>query len=443
MSVFSTGIKTWGWGLAASLAWPGLALAAGEPGALEAPPPPEKVLDTGHTAWMLVSCALVLLMVPGLAMFYGGLTRTRNVLSTMMHSFVAMGIFGVQWVVIGFALAFGTQPLIPGFLGWSSDFLLLQGVTPATLWGESGVPTYLFAMFQGKFAIITPALIAGAFAERVRFKGYCLFILLWGFLVYDPLVYLVWNAEGMLFKDGAIDFAGGTVVHISAGVAGLVAVLFLGARRGYPHSTMKPNNLTMSLTGAGLLWIGWFGFNAGSAIAANASAVQALTVTQTAAAAGALGWMLIEVFQHGKATALGLVSGIVAGLVAITPAAGAVTPAWALLFGAGASAVCYVMVQLKTKLGYDDTLDVFGIHGAGGIFGALLVGFAATDLGGFSQFLIQLKSVAIAIAIAGGGTALIVWTVERTVGLRASEEEEMQGLDYSQHGEVGYGLTHL
>ena len=248
MSVFSTGIKTWGWGLAASLAWPGLALAAGEPGALEAPPPPEKVLDTGHTAWMLVSCALVLLMVPGLAMFYGGLTRTRNVLSTMMHSFVAMGIFGVQWVVIGFALAFGTQPLIPGFLGWSSDFLLLQGVTPATLWGESGVPTYLFAMFQGKFAIITPALIAGAFAERVRFKGYCLFILLWGFLVYDPLVYLVWNAEGMLFKDGAIDFAGGTVVHISAGVAGLVAVLFLGARRGYPHSTMKPNNLTMTLS---------------------------------------------------------------------------------------------------------------------------------------------------------------------------------------------------
>lgn len=408
-----------------------------------APPSAPPSLDTGNTAWMLVSCALVLLMVPGLAMFYGGLTRTRNVLGTMMHSFAAMGIIGVQWVVVGFALSFGTQPLIPGFVGWGNDFLLLHGFSPGDLWGETGVPTFLFAMFQGKFAIITPALIAGALAERVRFKGYCLFILLWSFLVYDPLAYLVWNANGMLFQDGAIDFAGGTVVHISAGVAGLVAALILGSRRGYPHSTMKPNNLTMSLTGSGLLWIGWFGFNAGSAVSANATAVQALTVTQIAAAAGAVGWMLIEMFQHGKATALGLVSGIVAGLVAITPAAGSVTPAWALLFGLGASVLCYCMVLLKGKLGYDDTLDVFGIHGMGGIFGALLVGFAATDLGGLSQFYIQLKSVAIAIGLSAVGTALIAWFVERTIGFRVTEEEEEMGLDYSQHGEVGYGLTHL
>lgn len=408
-----------------------------------APPPPAHQLDTGNTAWMLVSCALVLLMVPGLAMFYGGLTRTRNVLGTMMHSFAAMGIIGVQWVVVGFALAFGTQPLIPGFVGWSNDFWLMHGVTPNDLWGDTGVPTYLFAMFQGKFAIITPALIAGALAERIRFKAYCLFILLWSFIVYDPLAYLVWNSDGMLFKEGAIDFAGGTVVHISAGVAGLVAALILGPRKGYPHSTMKPNNLTMSLTGSGLLWIGWFGFNAGSAVSANATAVQALTVTQIAAAAGAVGWMLIEMFQYGKATALGLVSGIVAGLVAITPAAGTVTPAWALVFGLGASVLCYCMVVLKSKLGYDDSLDVFGIHGMGGIFGALLVGFAATDLGGMSQFVVQLKSVAIAIGLSAAGTALLAWFIERTIGFRVTEEEEGMGLDYSQHGEVGYGLTHL
>ncbi len=401
------------------------------------------VLDTGNTAWMLVSCALVLLMVPGLAMFYGGLTRTRNVLGTMMHSFAAMGIFGVQWVIVGFALAFGTSALIPGILGWSTDFLFLQGVKPDDLWKDTGVPTYLFAMFQGKFAIITPALIAGAFAERVRFKSYCIFILLWGFLVYDPLAYLVWNENGMLFKEGAIDFAGGTVVHISAGIAGLVAVLLLGPRKGYPHSTMKPNNLTMSMTGSGLLWIGWFGFNAGSAVSADASAVLALTTTQTAAAAGAVGWMLTEMFHYGKASALGLVSGIVAGLVAITPATGSVTPAWALVFGFGAAVLSYQFVQLKVKMGYDDTLDVFGIHGIGGIFGALLVGLAATDVGGWAQLMVQAKSVLIAITLSGSITAVLVSLIGRTIGFRTSEEDEQVGLDHSQHGEVGYGLTHL
>ena len=360
-----------------------------------------------------------------------------------MHSFVAMGIFGVQRVIIGFALTFGTLALIPGMLGWSWDFILLKGVKPSDLWGDTGVPIYLFAMFQGKFAIITPALIAGAIAERVQFKRYCVFILLWGFLVYDPLAYLVWNSEGILFKDGAIDFAGGTVVHISAGVAGLVAAIMLGPRKDYPHSSMKPNNLTMSLTGSSLLWICWFGFNAGSAVSADSSAVQALTVTQSAAAAGAIGWMVIEMLHHGKATALGVVSGIVAGLVAITPAAGSVTPAWSLVFGAGAAGICYLFVVMKEKLGYDDTLDVFGIHGAGGIFGALLVGFAATDAGGFAQFLIQFKSVIVAIVLSGVMTALLVWMVEHTVGLRATEEDELAGLDYSQHGEVGYGHMNL
>ena len=253
-----------------ALCIPGLVLAQ------EDAAPPAAVLNTGDTAWMLVSCALVLLMLPGLAMFYGGLTRTRNVLGTMMHSFAAMGIMGVQWVVFGFALAYGTSAIIPGVLGWDSDYFLLNGVLPSTLWDGTNVPIYLFAMFQGMFAIITPALIAGAIAERVKFGAYCLLILLWGFVVYEPLAYMVWNTEGMLFKDGAIDFAGGTVVHISSGVAGLVAAIVLGPRIGYPFRSMKPNNLTMTLIGAGLLWIGWFGFNGGSAVSAGEGAVLAL-----------------------------------------------------------------------------------------------------------------------------------------------------------------------
>ena len=419
------------------LAVPGVAFAQEEAAA------PAAVLNSGDTAWMLVSCALVLLMLPGLAMFYGGLTRTRNVLGTMMHSFAAMGIMGVQWVVFGFALAFGASTIIPGVLGWSTDYFLLGGVDPGTLWDGTNIPTYLFAMFQGMFAIITPALIAGAIAERVKFGAYCLLILLWGFVVYEPLCYMVWNADGMLFKDGAIDFAGGTVVHISSGVAGLVAAMVLGPRLGYPSRAMKPNNLTMTLIGAGLLWIGWFGFNAGSAVSAGETAVQALTVTQISAAAGAVGWIVTELIHHGRASSLGIVSGILAGLVAITPAAGSVTPAWALVFGFGAAVVCFLMVQLKGKLGYDDTLDVFAIHGIGGMFGALLVGVVATDVGGWSQFLIQIKGVVIAIALSAVGTGVLVWLIDRTIGLRATDEDQLVGLDHSQHGEDGYGLTHL
>src|SRR5512141_646502 len=321
-------------------------------------------IDTGSTAWMLVSTALVLLMVPGLAMFYGGLVRTKNVLGTMMHSFAAMAIIGVLWAVVGFALAFGPNAL-GGWIGWDPGNVFLKKYD-ATV-GPGGVPDLVFAMFQGKFAIITPALIAGAFAERVRFRGYAVFIALWSLLVYDPLAHWVWSfapgAEGFLFSAGAIDFAGGTVVHISAGVSGLVAALYLGARRGYPQTAMHPNNLVMVMMGVGLLWVGWFGFNAGSSLQSGVKTAQALTVTQVAAAAAALAWISIEAVQHRKATSLGIASGILAGLVVITPAAGVVQPAGAVVLGFVASLLCYGMILIKNRLGYDATLDAFGVHG--------------------------------------------------------------------------------
>jgi Amt family ammonium transporter len=263
-------------------------------------------------------------MVPGLAMFYGGLVRSKNVLGTMMHSFVAMGIMSILWVAVSYSMAFGGN-ILGGWFGWNPDYLFLRGIDESIL--PSGVPELVFVMFQGKFAIITPALIAGAFAERVSFKGYILFITIWGLFIYNPLCHWVWASDGLLFNMGpmgAIDFAGGTVVHISAGVSGLVAALYLGTRRGYPHRQLRPNNLVMTLMGAGLLWVGWFGFNAGSSISSGLATAQALTATQVAAAAGAISWIIIEAFHHGKATALGFVSGVLAGLVAVTPAAGVV-----------------------------------------------------------------------------------------------------------------------
>src|SRR5210317_1693550 len=278
----------------------------------------ESEIDSGATAWMITSTALVLLMIPGLAMFYGGLVRTKNVLGTMMHSFAAMGIMTVLWVLVGYSMCFGPN-VLGGWFGWNPDYVLLSGIDTAIM--DGGVPEYVFSMFQGKFAIITPALIAGAFAERINFKGYCIFIALWGLLVYNPLCHWVWAEDGFLFNlgsSGAIDFAGGTVVHISAGVSGLVAAIYLGARRGYPATDMRPNNLVMTLIGAGLLWVGWFGFNAGSAVSSGLKTAQALTVTQIAAATGALTWLFIEQVVHKKTTSLGLVSGILAGLVAIT-----------------------------------------------------------------------------------------------------------------------------
>jgi len=411
------------------------------------------VTDTGTTSWMLTSTALVLLMVPGLAMFYGGLVRTKNVLGTMMHSFGAMVVIGVLWPLVGYALSFGPG-ILGGFVGWEPKYFMLQGIDDSIM--SSQIPEYVFAMFQGKFAIITPALIAGAFAERVDFKGYLVFIALWCIFVYSPICHWVWAADGFLFNlgaMGAIDFAGGTVVHISSGVTGLVAALFLGARRGYPKNVMSPNNLVMTLMGAGLLWVGWFGFNAGSAIASNLATARALTVTQIAASSGAFTWLVIELVHHGKASSLGVASGILAGLVAITPAAGVVPPSGAFALGAIAAVICYLGLLLKGKLGYDDSLDAFGIHGIGGIVGALCLTFfirpswmaeAAAKVGGswsvWQQLGVQATAVGITVVYAAVVSLVILFIVEKTIGLRVKENDEMSGLDHSMHGEQGYGL---
>jgi len=411
-------------------------------------------VDTGTTAWMLTSTALVLLMIPGLAMFYGGLVRTKNVLGTMMHSFAAMGIMAVLWVAVGYAMSFGSN-VLGGWFGWNSDYFFLKGIDETIM--DAGVPEYVFSMFQGKFAMITPALIAGAFAERVTFKGYVAFIAIWGLLVYNPLCHWVWAEDGFLFNlgaNGAIDFAGGTVVHISAGISGLVAALYLGARKGYPNTAMPPSNMTMTMMGAGLLWVGWFGFNAGSSVSSGLSTAQALTATQAAAAAGAITWMIIEGFHQGKATALGFASGILAGLVAVTPAAGVVQPYGALILGILASIFCYLAIMLKNRVGYDDSLDAFGIHGVGGIVGAIFLTFfirrnwmeeAAQAAGGswsvMQQLGVQVAAVLVAIVYAAVLTLVILIIVNKVFGLRTSNAQEMQGLDFSVHGEHGYGMV--
>ena len=410
-------------------------------------------VDTGITAWMLTSTALVLLMVPGLAMFYGGLVRTKNVLGTMMHSFAAMGIMTVLWIVFGYGMCFGPN-FMGGWFGWSKDLLFLKGIDTEV---NNGVPDYVFSMFQGKFAIITPALIAGAFAERVTFKGYVVFIALWGILVYNPLCHWVWAKDGFLYNmgaNGAIDFAGGTVVHISAGVSGLVAAIYLGARRGYPATSMPPSNLVLTMIGAGLLWVGWFGFNAGSSVNSGLDTAQALTATQAAAAAGAITWMIIESIHQGKATALGFASGILAGLVAVTPAAGVVQPYGALALGAIAASLCYVAILLKNRLGYDDSLDAFGVHGVGGITGAIMLSFfirkswmseaASLAEGGtwtvIQQLGVQVTAVLITIAYAALFTLIILLFVNKVVGFKSPAKTEMKGLDASYHGEHGYGM---
>ena len=411
-------------------------------------------IDSGATAWMLTSTALVLLMIPGLAMFYGGLVRSKNVLGTIMHSFVAMGIISVLWVVLGYSMCFGKN-VLGGLFGWDKNYLFLGGIDKNIM--DAGIPEYVFSMFQGKFAIITPALIAGAFAERVSFKTYCIFIALWSIFVYNPLCHWVWASDGFLFNlgaKGAIDFAGGTVVHISAGISGLVAVLYLGSRRGYPYQVIRPNNMVITMLGAGLLWVGWFGFNAGSSISSGLITAQALTATQVAAATGALTWIIIESLHNGKATALGFASGILAGLVAVTPAAGVVKPYGAMAISIFASLVCYKAIQIKNMLGYDDSLDAFGIHGMGGTVGALFLTFfireswmmeaaeAASDGTWtiWNQLGIQFLAVIIAIIFAGGMTFIIVFLLDKIVKFRSSEDHEMAGLDRSYHGERGYGM---
>ena len=397
-----------------------------------------EVADTGDTAWMLVSSALVLVMLPGLALFYGGMVRSKNVLSTSMHTFAAMAIIGVQWIAFGYSLAFGGSGSLIGGL----DHMFLNGITPDSLTGT--IPTYVFVMFQGMFAIITPALISGAVAERMKFSTYCVFILLWATLVYDPLCHWVWGDGGWLLSLGALDFAGGTVVHLSSGVSALVIALLLGKRIGYPHERMTPHNLPMTLLGAGLLWFGWFGFNAGSALSSGGSAALAFTTTQTAAAAGALSWMMIEWYHAGKPSALGAASGIVAGLVVITPAAGFVTPGWALLMGLSAGLVCYGGVMMKHRFGYDDSLDAFGVHGLGGAWGAIATGIfasvGATGLigGNLHQLLIQLLGVVAAGSYAVVVTLLLLFVLGKTMGLRVEKDDERMGLDQSSHSETGY-----
>ena len=386
-------------------------------------------------------------------MFYGGLVRTKNVLGTMMHTFVALAIIGVLWVVCGYSLTFGDS-ILGGFVGWNSDYFFLKGIDDSIV---DGVPEYVLAMFQGKFAIITPALISGALAERVYFRGYSLFIALWFLLIYCPLCHWIWASDGWLFNAGAagvIDLAGGLVIHVSAGTSALVVALFLGARRGYPKLAMHPNNLVMTLMGAGLLWVGWFGFNAGSTIHSGLDTARALTMTQVSAATGAMTWMIIEAIIFRKVTALGFVSGILAGLVVITPAAGVVLTTGAMVLGALSAIACFYALNLKSRLGYDDSLDCFGIHGVGSGLGVILLSFfirdswmadaaASAGTGGWSawkQLTIQLMGMGATIALAAVGTILLCIVVEKTVGFRIDEEGESMGLDQSLHGESGYHL---
>jgi len=398
-------------------------------------------IDTGDTAWMLVSTALVLLMLPGLAMFYGGMVRKKNVLSSMMHSFVAMAVIGIQWVVIGYTLSFGPDH---GHVIGGLKYFFLDGIGLDAVHGT--IPKYVFIMFQGMFAIITPALISGAIAERMKFSTYVVFILLWSTLVYDPIAHWVWGDGGWLLNMGAMDYAGGTVVHISSGISALAAILLLKKREGYQEIRIFPHNLTLTLVGAGLLWFGWFGFNAGSALAADMNAALAFTNTQIAAAAASLSWMMAEWMIQKKPSALGAASGIVAGLVAITPAAGFVEPKWAIVIGLAAGMVCYSAILFKSKAGYDDSLDAFGIHGVGGILGALATGLFATVSGAGliagepRQLVVQLIAVIATAAYAFVMTLVIAWVLDKTMGLRVTSDDESIGLDQTQHGEMGYNL---
>lgn len=410
-------------------------------------------IDTGSTSWMLVSTALVLLMVPGLAMFYGGLVRTKNVIGTMMHTYVSLAIIGVLWVICGFSLTFGKN-IMGGIVGWNSDYFFLKGIDDMV---TDGIPEYIIAMFQGKFAIITPALISGALAERVYFKGYTLFIALWFLFIYCPLCHWVWASDGWLHTIGAagvIDLAGGMVIHVSAGTSALVAALYLGPRKGYPNTVINPNNLVMTIMGAGLLWVGWFGFNAGSTLQSGLETARALTMTQVSAATGALTWLAIEALMFRKATSLGFVSGILAGLVVITPAAGVVQPIGAMILGSLSSIVCFYALQAKLKFKYDDSLDCFGIHGVGSGLGVILLSFfirdswmqsaaAASSTGSWTawnQLTVQLVGMGATILLAAIGTLMICIVVEKTIGFRIDEEREVEGLDRSLHGEHGYGL---
>lgn len=429
--------------------------AATEAVAAPAPAVPQEIVDkiasaqiAGDTAWVLASSALVMLMTPGLALFYGGMVRKKNVLGTIMQSFVALGIITLQWVLIGYSLAFGPDKggMIGG-LEWLG--LANVGLEPNADYAGT-IPHQAFMIFQMMFAIITPALISGAFAERMKFSAYLVFITLWAFLVYDPVCHWVWAINGWIRNTGALDFAGGTVVHITSGVTALAAALVMGKRKGYGTEHMAPHNLTMTLVGAALLWFGWFGFNGGSAVASGALATNAFVVTHIAAAAAALSWMAAEWIQRGKPTALGVASGLVAGLVAITPASGFVGPMAAIVIGLAAGVICYMAVSLvKPMLGYDDSLDAFGVHGVGGAFGALATGLFASKAinsagndgffyGNPSLLGTQIVAVVVVAVYAFVVSLILLKVIDWTMGLRVSTEDEMEGLDLSQHGESGY-----
>ncbi len=426
-------------------------------GAVAATPPllasEQGGIDTGDTAWVLMASAMVLLMTPGLAFFYGGLVRRKNILSILMQCFLCMGLMTVLWILFGFSLAFGSDRL-GGFIG-GGDYFFLRGVG-FDAWDGTTIPGQLFMIFQGMFAVITPALMVGAFAERIKFSALCWFSGLWLLLVYAPVCHWVWGgAEGFfgLGADNALDFAGGTVVHINAGVSALVAALVLGRRRDYPDGMSPPHNLPFAVLGTGLLWFGWFGFNAGSALGANASAANALVVTHVAAAAGALGWAILDWLREKKPTLLGAITGAVAGLVAITPACGSVNALGALGVGGFASVIAWPAVTvLKPRFGYDDSLDVFGVHGVAGIWGALAAGLWATsavpgnDINGLffgnpGQLLIQMKAVLYTLVYASLASFLLLKVIDLVVGLRVSDDEERLGLDLASHRETAYTLV--
>ncbi|MDQ4149407.1 MAG: ammonium transporter [Actinomycetota bacterium] len=409
-------------------------------------------MNSGDTAWLLASSALVMFMTPGLALFYAGLVRTKNVLATMMHSFVALGVISVLWMIIGYSLGFGTD--IGKVIG-GLDFAFLNGVGAEPNPLAPTIPHTTYMIFQMMFAIITPALITGAFAERMKFRGYLLFLVLWSLLVYSPVAHWVWGGGWLGLGEGnvgALDFAGGTVVHINAGVAALACVIYMGKRLGYPHEAMRPHNVPMVVTGAAILWFGWFGFNAGSAVGSGVLASSAFVATHLGAAAAVIGWMIPEWLHNKAPTTVGAATGAVAGLVAITPAAGYVEPWAAVIIGLAAGMVCYGAVAMKPKLGYDDSLDVVGVHMVGGIVGALLTGVFATTLineaaadgllyGNPGQLGRQAIAVVATLIYSLIATFVILFIVDKLVGLRVSEDEELTGLDLSQHAETAYSLA--
>lgn len=406
-------------------------------------------INSGDTSWILISTALVMLMTPGLALFYGGMVRNKNVLGTLMQSFVAIAVISVQWILVGYSLSFG--PDIHGIIG-TLDWIGMKGVgfEPNPDYAPT-VPHIAFMIYQAMFAVITPALITGAFAERMKFSAYILFILLWSTIVYDPVAHWVWGNGGWLKNIGVLDFAGGIVVHLISGIAALAAALVIGKRKGYLQEAMYPHNLPMTVLGAGLLWFGWFGFNAGSALSAGTLSTMAFVTTHTSAASATLVWVIIEWIHRGKPTMFGAATGSIAGLATITPAAGFVSPMAALIIGLAAGSVCYVSLNMKTKIGYDDSLDAFGVHGVGGFLGTLATGIFASKLinpsgsngflfGDYHLLLSQLTGIAAAAIYSFIVTVIILKVIDALIGLRISHDEELHGLDISQHGESGYSI---